>query len=342
MFCATEGVRSRFMLFAPDMFLGLPWASFPFFTFFTPELVFGGTEGVGFLFHVLRSRTRFQRYRGRRVPFSYFARPDSFSAVPRTSGPVFMFCAPGIFFGGTEGVRTLFHVLCSQTHFRRYRGRRDSISCFALPDSFSAVPRALSPVFMFCAHTRFWWYQGLRLLFYCSTRPDSFSAVPRASCPIIMSCSSGLIFGGTEGVRSRFHVLHSRTCFRRCRQSGHVFIFCAPGLVFGGPKGVSSCFNVLRSRIRFRRYRECQLPFSCFPRRDSFSAVPSASRPVLMLCAPGLIFGGAECVVSHFHVLRSRIRFRQYLGRPISFSCFLFPDILFLAVRRASGRVFMF
>jgi hypothetical protein len=98
-------------------------ASGPVFLFCAPELIFGGTEGVGSRFHVLRSRNRFQRYRGHRVPFSCFALPNSFSAVPRASvsfscfahldsfslvprvsGPVFMFCAPGIIFGGTEGV----------------------------------------------------------------------------------------------------------------------------------------------------------------------------------------------------------------------------------------------
>jgi hypothetical protein len=51
-----------------------------------------------------RSRTHFRWYRGRRLSFSCFVHPDSFSAVPRGSGPVFMFCAPGINFGCTEGV----------------------------------------------------------------------------------------------------------------------------------------------------------------------------------------------------------------------------------------------
>jgi hypothetical protein len=83
-----------------------------------------GTEGVGFLFHVLRSRNRFRRYRGRRVSFSCFACSDSFLAVPRASGPIFMYCAPGLIFGGTEGVESRFHVLRYQNHFRLYRGRR--------------------------------------------------------------------------------------------------------------------------------------------------------------------------------------------------------------------------
>jgi hypothetical protein len=57
-------------------------------------------------------------------------------------GPIFMFCAPGLVYGGTEGVGSRLHVLRSRTRFRRFRGRRVSFSSFALPESFSAVPRA--------------------------------------------------------------------------------------------------------------------------------------------------------------------------------------------------------
>jgi hypothetical protein len=164
--------------------------------FCSSGLIFSGTEGVPSHFHVLHSMTCFRRYRGRRVPFSFFARMDSFLTVPRVSGPVFRFCAPGLVFGGTEGVRSLFHVfslglvfdrsefvgspfhvLRARIHSRRYRGRRVQFSCFARSDSLSAVPRASGPVFMFCA--------------------------PR------------LIFNVTEGV-------------------GSIFMFCAPILVFGG------------------------------------------------------------------------------------------------------------
>jgi hypothetical protein len=166
--------------------------------FCAPRLVFGSSECLRFLFHVLRSqirfrwyrgrrvpsscfraRTRFRRYRGRRVLFSCFARPDSFSAIPTASGPVFMFCAPGLIFGGTDGVGFRFLFLHSRTRFRRYRGRRVLFSCIARLDSFSAVHTALGPVFMFCA--------------------------------------PGLVFGGTEGLESRFHVLLSRTRFRLYR-----------------------------------------------------------------------------------------------------------------------------
>jgi hypothetical protein len=165
MFCApelifggTEGIRSRFQICAP-------------------EFDFVGAEFVVFLFHVLRSRTHFRRYLGCRVPFSCFELLDSFSAVPWASGPVFMFCAPRLVFGCTEGVGSYFHVLCSRTRFRRYIGHRVRFSCFALPDSFSAIPRTSGPLFMFYT-------------------PE-------------------LIFGGVEGVGPLFHVLSSRTRFRR-------------------------------------------------------------------------------------------------------------------------------
>jgi hypothetical protein len=99
-------------------------ASSPVFMFYAPGHSFGSTEGVGSHFHVLRSRTSFRRYRRRRVLFSCFTLPYSFSAVPRASGPVIKFCTPGPIFGGTDGVGSSFHVLRFRTHFRRYRGRR--------------------------------------------------------------------------------------------------------------------------------------------------------------------------------------------------------------------------
>jgi hypothetical protein len=138
--------RGRWVLFSlfalPDSFWAEPRASCPNFMFCVLGFVFGGTEGEESRFHVLRSRIRFRRYRGRRVPFSCFALQDSFSTVSRASAPVFMFCVPGLFFDGTEGVGSRFHILRFRTRFRRYLGRRVPFSCFALPDSFCAVPRA--------------------------------------------------------------------------------------------------------------------------------------------------------------------------------------------------------
>jgi hypothetical protein len=187
----------------------------------------------------LRSLTHCQRNGWRRVPFSIFACSDSFSAVPRVPGPIFMFCAPGAVSHGTEGVGSRFHFWRSRTLFRRYRGRRVPFSCIALPDSFSAVLRASSPVFM----------------------------------------------------------------------------FCDPRLVFGGIEGFRSCFQVLRARTHFRWYQERRLPFSYFALPDSFLVVARASGLVFMFCAPRLIFGGTEGVVSCFHVLRFRTHFRRYRRR---------------------------
>jgi hypothetical protein len=295
-----RGCRVPFSCFAlVNSFSVVPTASSPVFMFSAPGLVFGCTDVVRSRFHVLRSRTRFQRYRGRRVPFSCFELPDLFSAVPRTSGYFFMFCAPGLLFGVTDGVESLFHVLCSRTHFRRYRGRRILFLCFDLSESISAVQRASGPVFMFCApghifdrtegvrsrlyvlrsRTLFQRDRGRRVPFSCIALPDSFSEMPSASGPVFMFYAPRLVFGGTDGVGSRFNFLRSR-------------------FVFGGIEGVGSRFHVLRSRTRFRRCRVRRVPFTCFACPDSFSAVPRASGPVFMFCASGLVFGVAECVGS--------------------------------------------
>jgi hypothetical protein len=148
----------------------------PVFLFCAPGIIFGGTEGVGSRYHVLRARTHFRRYRGRQVPFSCFVSPESFLGVTRATGPVFMFCARGLVFGGTEGVGSRLNVLRSRTHFRRYRGRRVPFSCYVHQDAFSVVPRALGIVFLLCA--------------------------------------PGHVFVGNEGDGSRYHVLRARPHFR--------------------------------------------------------------------------------------------------------------------------------
>jgi hypothetical protein len=282
-----RGHRVSFLCFALlDTFSTKRMALSPIFMFYAPGVVFGSSAGARSRFRVLRSRSHFPWYRGRRVSFSYFARPNLFSVVLSPSGPVFMFCAPGLLFGGVECVRSLSQVLLARTSFRRYRGRPIPFSCFPFSDTFLAIYRASGLVFMFC--------------------------------------TPGLIFDGTEGVGSRFHVLRSRKRFRRngesrvsisCfaspdsflavrRTSGPVFMFCAPRLVFGGTEGGGSRFHVLRAQTRFRRYRGRRVLFSCFALPDSFSAVPSSSGPIFTFCAPRLVFGDAEFVRSLFHVLR--------------------------------------
>jgi hypothetical protein len=239
------------MLCASGLFLGVTRSSCPFFMFCAPELSTGGTagvmyhfkfcatelvfddtEGVGARFHVLRYQTLFGRYRGRRGLFLSFALSDTFLAVPRESGPVFMFCAPRLVFDSTEVIqarfhvlryRTLmgvtecagirFHVLFSQTSFGRYRGRRLPFSSFSLLDSFSMVPKASGLVFMFC--------------------------------------TPGLVSGGTAGVGYRFQVLRSHTRFQW----------------YQGRRGLFSCFEV---QTLFGRYRDRRDLFSSFALPDSF------------------------------------------------------------------------
>jgi hypothetical protein len=151
-FWRNRGRRVQFSCFAlPDSFSMVLRVSRPVFMFSTPRLVFSGIEDVGSRFHVLCSLTRFRRCRMRRVPFLYFARPDSFSAVSRTSCPIFMFCEPGHVFDCAEGVGSRFHISSAHTRFRRYRGCWAPFSCFARPDTFSAEPSASGPVFMFCS-----------------------------------------------------------------------------------------------------------------------------------------------------------------------------------------------
>jgi hypothetical protein len=152
-----------------------------------------------------------------------------------------MFCAPGSVFVGTEWVGSSFNVLCSLTHFQRYRGCRVMISFFALLDSFS-----------------------------CSVLPDQFSA------------------------------------------SGPIFMFYALGLIFGCIEGVGSRFHVLRSRTGFQRNRGRRVLFSCFPLQVLFSSEPSASDPIFMFCAPGPVIVGTERVGSHFLTLLSGTHFQRY------------------------------
>jgi hypothetical protein len=161
------------------------------------RLIFGDSEGVGSRFNVLRSRSHFRRYRGRRVSFSCLALPNPFSAVPSASGPVFMFCAPGLGFGCTEGVGSCFLILCSRTRIQWCRARRVPFSCFALPNSV------------------FGGTDGVGSRFHVLRTRTSFRRYRRRRVPFVMFCALRLDFGGTEGVGFRFHVLRSRTHFRR-------------------------------------------------------------------------------------------------------------------------------
>jgi hypothetical protein len=276
----------------------------PVFMFCALRLVFECTGGVDSSFHVLRSLTRFRRYQGPRVLFSCFARPDSFSTVTRVSDPFFMFCAPRHVFGGAEGVGSCFHVLCVRTLFRRYRGR----------GSYFHVLRS---------QTLFLLYWGRREPFSCFAFPDSFSAVLKALCHVFMFCALELLFSDTKSVESRFHVSRAPNSFSAVTwTSAPIFFFCVPELIFGGTEGVGSHFHVLHSRTRFRQFPRRRVLFRCFAQPDTFSAIPWASTPVFMFCMAELIFSGTEGVGSSFHVLRAWTRFRQYGGRRNPVSCF--------------------
>jgi hypothetical protein len=318
----------------------VPRASTPFLIFCAPKTrfrwyrgrpdsFFSCAEGVGSCFHVLRSLTSFQRYRGIQLPFSSFACPNSFSAVPTASGPVFMFCATEHVFGGAEGDGSRFHVL--------------------LPDSFSAASGVSGSLFQVLLYrTHFRRYRVRDIPFSCFELPDSFSAVPTASGPIFLFCTPGLVFGDTEGVGSGFHVLRLRSCFRRYRGRRLPFSgFARLRLVFGAPFSCFSLptrfrryrvrdipFHVLRTRTHFRRVPRASGPVFLFCTPESFSAIPRASGLVFMFCASGVVFGATEGVDSRFHVLRALTCFLWYRGHQVPFSCFAFPD-MFSAVRRA-------
>jgi hypothetical protein len=172
-----------------------------------------------------------------------------------------MFCTTRLTLGGTKSAESQFHVLRPQTCFRRFRGHHVPFLCFATLDIFSTLPRKLGPIFL--------------------------TFVPR------------LIFAGTKGTTSSFHVLRSR-------------------LIFDGTVGVGYRFHILRSRTRFQRSRGRQVPFSCFMLPDSFGAVPKA-RPFFIFCAPRLVFDCTECIESRFHVLRYRTPLVRYRGFKVPF-----------------------
>jgi hypothetical protein len=233
--------------------------------------------------------------------------------VHKASGPFSCF-AHLISFSAVPRASGPVFIFCAQTRFLQYRARLVLLSCFALRYSFSMVPTASVPVFLFCAPGLVSGdTEGIRSCFSGFTLHDSFSAVPRASLPVFTFCASGLVFG--------FRV--SGLVFTFCPWAlGPVFMFSTPGLVFSGIEGVGSRFHDLRTRSHFRRIRGCPLPFSCFPLSDTFSVVPGW-RWVLFSC------------------FARQTRFRRYRGRRIPFSYFAHPD-LFSAVPRASGPDFIF
>jgi hypothetical protein len=254
---------------------------------------------------------------------------NSFSSVPRASVFVFKFCSSRLIFGGTEGVRSHFHVLRFRVIF---------------------VSRAPGPVFMFCAprpvlagtesvwsyflilrsQTRFWRYRGCQVLFSCFPLPDPFWAVMRVSGPVFMFCALGLIFGGTLGVGPFSCFALPDSFWVVSRAPDLVFIFCTHGLILCGIVGAGSSFHVLRSRTCFGRYRVCWVSFACLVLPYSFSVVPWAPGPFFKFCAPRPVLGGTEGVRSRFYVLRSLTHFRRYIVCRVLFYYFAIPNEIVL------------
>jgi hypothetical protein len=204
--------------------------------------------------------------------------PSLILAVPRASGPVFIFCALGHIFGNAEGVGSRFLVLRSRTCFRRCGGRQVPFSYFVHLDSFSVVPSCFH---VLLSRTRFRRYRGRQVPFSSYACPDCIES------------------------------------------SGPVFMFCAPEYVFAVAAGVGSCFHVLRTRTRFRRYRRRRAPFSCIAIPVPFSAVRRALDTVFRFCMPVLIFGGIEGIMPSFHVwgYRGRRLPISCFALPDSFFC---------------------
>jgi hypothetical protein len=194
MFCGTEGSGSHFhvlrsqisfrryrgrkVLFSClallDSFWPVPRAQGLVFLSCAHRFIFDGTKGVECRFHVLRSRTRFGRYRGGQVQFSCFALPDSISSVLRR--------------------QVLFSLFALPNYFSAAPRRRVPFLSFVLQDTFSAVSMASGPVFTFCAL-------------------EPFCAVLVALGPVLIFCALEIVLGGFEGVGSHFHVLCSLTHF---------------------------------------------------------------------------------------------------------------------------------
>jgi hypothetical protein len=214
-----------------------------------------------------------------------------------------MFYAPGLVFGGTNGIRSHFYVLRIRTRFWRYRGRQVPFSCLG-------------------SWAYFRWYRGRQVSISCFALQDTFSVVPRSSIPVLMFCAPRFIFGSSVGVGSCFHVLRARTHFRQYR--GHPVPFL--------------CFDLPDS---FSTEPRASAPISCFSLSGTFSAVRRASGLDLMFCALRLVSTEPSALAPILMLFRSRTHFRRYKGCRISISCFAGLNSL-SAVPRALGPVFMF
>jgi hypothetical protein len=88
---------------------------------------------------------------------------------------------------------------------------------------------------------------------------------------------------------------------------GPVFNFNAPGRIFGGTEGIGSRFQVPRSQTHVRLYRGHQVKFSSSTPPNTFSAVLRVSGPTFKFRALGLIFSGTESARSSCQIACSRV-----------------------------------
>jgi hypothetical protein len=99
-------------------------------------------------------------------------------------------------------------------------------------------------------------------------------------------------------------------------------MFCSSGLVFDGTEGIGSYFHVLRFLTYFRQYRGHLVSFTYFVLPDSFWAVPRAPVLVFMFCATRPVLGVTNGAESSLFFLSSQTRLGRYQGRRVPFSRF--------------------
>jgi hypothetical protein len=159
-------------------------------------LIFSGTDDAQSSFHVLPPGLIFGGTKDIGVSFLCFAIPDSFWAVPRASGSVFIFCAFGLIFDSTDGARFSF-MFCASGLI------------------FDGIEGAGSQFYFLRSRTHFGRYQGHQSRFLICALLNSIWAVSWASGQVFIFCAVKLIFDSTEGVWSRFQILLFRTRFWR-------------------------------------------------------------------------------------------------------------------------------
>jgi hypothetical protein len=174
------------------------------FIFYASWLILGSTKGVRFSIHVLRSKLIFGDIKAVGSCFIFYA-PRLILTVPSAPGSVCIFYAPKLVFSGTKGVKSNFHIFVESF----LSGTEGTSSSFHVIHSWTRV-RWYRGHRVLRSPSRFLWYRGHPVSFSCFALPDSFSAVLWVSSPVFILCALELVFGGTVGVESYFHALRSR------------------------------------------------------------------------------------------------------------------------------------